>query len=79
MIDEREQEQADAGREQRDGRPEHDLGDAVHLLLELRRQQLEARLRDADAVASRCAIELNSPLIGPRAGSAGSSAELSTP
>ena len=41
-------EQPYSGREQRHGRQNYDLRNAVNFLLELRRQQLEPRLHDAD-------------------------------
>src|SRR6185503_5417725 len=43
--DEREQKQTDSGRKQRDHRVDHDLRDAMDLLLKLRREELEPRLR----------------------------------
>lgn len=56
--DERREKQADAGGENGNQRPDEDLGDAMHLLLQLGREQLEARLTDRHEVGEQAGKRL---------------------
>ena len=61
MTDERGEEQSEQGSERRDERPQQDRADLPHFLLQLGREQLQARVPDRDQRAGEVAERLEQP------------------